>query len=331
MNQITIVYFTEGGHALAEQVARILGCAAKRPKSGQLMTEIAQLFHECDALVFIGACGIAVRAIAPLLEDKTRDPAVVVMDECGQYVISLLSGHIGGANHLARRIAGITGGKAVITTATDVNRRFSIDTWAVQSGCDIESMEMAKRFSAEILKRDLPFCTDFPVTGALPSGLFAACEGDIGAAITYRTDFAPFAKTLQLIPRILYLGIGCRRGTTEKAIEIAVQRVMDVGGLNPRALKGIATIDVKRDEQGLLAFASEWHLPLMFFSAQELQNASGEFSSSSFVEQTVGVDNVCARAAICAAGENAVLLARKTVGDGVTVAIAQEKWRVCFG
>lgn len=330
MKSIAILYFTDGGRALAEQLAQALDCAAERPASGQLLPEVARLFRAYDALVFIGACGIAVRAIAPLLEGKARDPAVVVLDERGKYVISLLSGHIGGANDLARRIAGITGGEAVITTATDVKGRFSADAWAARSGCAIDSLDMAKRFSAEILKRDLPLCAEFPLLGALPAGLFAANEGDLGVAITCRSAFSPFKATLRLIPRVLHLGVGCRRGTTEETIEIAVQKALEAGGLSPRAVKGVATINIKQNEEGLSAFANAWNLPLAFFSAQELQSAPGSFSSSAFVERTVGVDNVCERAAVCAAGESAVLLVRKLAGNGVTVAIAQEKWRVCF-
>lgn len=330
MKSIAILYFTDGGRTLAEQLARALDCAAERPASGQLMPEVARLFRACDALVFIGACGIAVRAIAPLLEGKACDPAVVVLDERGNYVISLLSGHIGGANDLARRIAGLTGGEAVITTATDVKGLFSADAWAARSGCAIDSLEMAKRFSAEILKRNLPLCTEFPISGALPAGLFVANEGNLGAAVTCRAAFSPFKATLRLIPRVLHLGVGCRRGTTAKAIEIAVQKALEVGGFSPRSVKDVATIDIKRNEEGLSAFANAWNLPLTFFSAQELQSAPGNFSSSAFVEQTVGVDNVCERAAVCAAGEGAVLLVRKIAGNGVTIAIAQEKWRVCF-
>ena len=330
MDRIAIVYFTQGGRALAERLSSALGCAMERPAAGQLMSTAARLFAECDALIFIGACGIAVRAIAPLVADKARDPAVVVLDERGRHAISLLSGHIGGANELARRLAGITGGEAVITTATDVNGRFSVDAWAARAGCHIDSMALARQFSAEILGRDLPLYSEFPVDGALPQGLYRAERGDIGVAITCSAECAPFDRTLRLMPRALCLGIGCRRGASREAIESGVRAALAAHGLSARAVGCAASIDVKRDEQGLIEFARAWELPLAFYSAQQLRDTPGSSAASAFVERTVGVDNVCERAALRAAGDGARLLVGKTTGAGMTVAVAQQDWRARF-
>ena len=128
-------------------------------------------FSEMDALIFVGAAGIAVREIAPYVRDKRTDPAVLGLDERANFVIPLLSGHIGGANALARRLAAALGATAVVTTATDVNGKFSVDTWAAEHGCAISDMGGAKQISAEILEHSVPVCSDFPIQGPLPDGL----------------------------------------------------------------------------------------------------------------------------------------------------------------
>ena len=320
-----IFCFSDRGAALAERIAGLFpGARTVRPR-GDLAARTAECFRECDALIFVGAAGIAVRAIAPHVAAKTADPAVIVADDCGRHVVSLLSGHIGGANRLTRQIAARIGAEPVVTTATDVNQRFSIDEWAARRGLSIESMDAAKRFSAEILRRDLPLTGDFPVDGPLPAGVFPGSEGDVGAAIScYRKH--PFAVTALLSPRIVHLGIGCKRGAGAEAIAAAVD------GLNlaPGAIVRAASIDVKAHEPGLLAFCRARGIEIRFYSAAELSAAEGEFTPSEFVKKTVGVDNVCERAAAVSAGPGAKIFIRKTRGDGVTVAAAMQDWRISF-
>lgn len=330
MSRAAILYFTDKGAQLGQMLAEKLNCTAQKPPKGELAALTEKLFHELDALIFIGACGIAVRAIAPLVVSKTSDPAVIVLDEQGKHVISLLSGHIGGANDLARRIAGYTGGEAVITTATDVNGRFSVDAWAVQHDCVIDFMDSAKEYAAAILKRDLPLWSDFEMVGSLPCGVFIGTEGACGVTISVKTDAAPFETTLRLIPRILHIGIGCKRGTPKEKVAAAMTHVLAENHLDPRAIKQVASIDVKQDEQGLHAWCREKELPVSFYSAEELNAVAGEFSHSDYVFKTVGTGNVCDRAAVRSAGEGARLLVSKTILDGVTVGVAQEKWSVSF-
>ena len=332
MKTAAILSFTDAGEALAEKVAAAVAAVyvseTLRPRGG-LMPAAAELFRSRDALIFIGACGIAVRAIAPHVAKKTADPAVVVLDEKGRFAISLLSGHMGGANDLARLIAERLGAEAVITTATDVNRRFSVDSWAKKQGLVIGSMEAAKRFSAAILRDDLPLCSDLPIDGDPPSGVYFGSEGPLGACVSFR-EKAPFGVTLPLIPRVLHLGIGCKRGTEEAAIRDAAARVLAEHRLRPEAVRAIASVDVKRDEGGLLAFAASLQLTPAFYTAEELASVEGDFTPSDFVKRTVGVDNVCERAAMQSAGAGGSLIVRKTGGGGVTVAVAAEDRRFRF-
>lgn len=284
------------------------------------------LFDWADALVFVGSCGIAVREIAPHVKSKLTDPAVIAVDELAEFVIPLLSGHIGGGNALAREIADFLGATPVITTATDINRKFSVDAWAARQGLYIASLFAAKHVSARILEAPVPICSDFPIVTPLPSGTVEGTSGEIGICISCAKR-EPFDETLLLVPPVLHLGLGCRRGTPREAIEEAVNRVCQENGIHPKAFKQAASIDLKADEAGLLAFCEKRSLPVSFYSAQELREVPGEFTPSERVLQVTGVDNVCERAAMMGAEK---LLVRKTAMDGVTVAIAQEHWEVRF-
>ena len=284
-------------------------------------------FSSMDALIFIGACGIAVREIAPYLVSKKTDPAVLCIDEKMQFVIPLLSGHIGGANDLARRLAAALGAAAVITTATDVNGKFAVDAWAAKNECAISSMLLAKKVAAEILERDVPLVSDFPIKGALPGGIVEKTQGALGIVIGYCTK-EPFAETLRLTPRVLRVGIGCRRGTAQETIEAAVAAVLSAHQLDPSAVKGVYSIDLKQQEAGLLAACAKHNWPTVFYTAEELRSVPGEFTDSPFVQEMTGVGNVCERAAMRGAEK---LLVKKTAVDGVTVAVAAEHWEVTFG
>lgn len=293
------------------------------PPSSQF---IRHMFQWADAMVFVGACGIAVRSIAPCVKDKRTDPAVLVVDERRQFVISLLSGHIGGANALAFRLAEALGAVPVVTTATDVNGRFSVDTWAAENGLYIDSMSAAKAVSAAILDGPVPLTGDFPVRGEFPPGVVGGEEGPVGICVSWRKR-KPFARTLLLVPPILRLGIGCRKGVSAETVAALVDEVLEENNVHPMAVKAIASIDLKKEEPGLLVFCKERGWPAEFYSARELSAVEGDFTSSAFVHSVAGVDNVCERAAMKHADR---LLVRKTARDGVTVAVAAEHWEVHF-
>lgn len=330
--------FTGRGKATARRVAaRLAGEVALYAPArlagegfeayeGSLPQFVGGLFDR-DALVFVGATGIAIRAVAPHVASKRSDPAVIGIDEAARFVIPLLSGHIGGANALARRLAEALDATPVITTATDVNGRFSVDAWATDHGMAITSMALAKRVSAEILTRDIPFYTDGTRPEALANGLTWGDSGDLGVCVSVR-DIKPFRDTLLLVPRALRLGIGCRRGTPVEAVVAAVQKVLSENKLRIEGVAGVASIDVKADEAGLLECCRSHMWPVAFYSAAQLNAVEGSFSRSEFVKKTVGVDNVCERAAAASGGK---IIVNKTALNGVTVAVAEEKWGIEFG
>ena len=335
--KIAIFAYSHGGCAAARRVCAVLAeaetvCyAVPRLEEAGFLPLAKDIYRErfssMDALIFIGACGIAVREIAPYLVSKKTDPAVLCIDEKMQFVIPLLSGHIGGANDLARRLAAALGAAAVITTATDVNGKFAVDAWAAKNGCAISSMPLAKKVAAEILEHDVPLVSDFSIKGALPGGIVEKTQGALGIVIGYCTK-EPFAETLRLTPRVLRVGIGCRRGTAQKTIEATVAAVLSAHQLDPSAVKGVYSIDLKQQEAGLLAACAKHNWPTVFYTAEELRSVPGEFTDSPFVQEMTGVGNVCERAAMRGAEK---LLVKKTAVDGVTVAVAAEHWEVTFG
>lgn len=338
--KLAVFAFTRRGCDLAEKVAHLFPEAEEvrlytmekfnlsgfLPIRSPLPAFVGPVFSWADVLIFVGACGIAVRAIAPWVKDKKEDPAVLVADEGGQFVISLLSGHIGSANRLAKELAGKLGAAPVVTTATDVNGRFSVDEWAAKQGFAILDFRLAKAVSAAILEADIPLCADAPIAASLPTGVTLGDRGALGIYIGYRRA-APFTETLTLVPKCLHLGIGCRRGTSREAIEGAVLGVLEEHGFRREAVKTVSSIDLKASEPGLLAFCKAWNLPVSFFSAGQLQEVPGKFSSSPFVKKTTGVDNICERSAMVGASK---IIVPKTARDGVTVALAEESWEVVF-
>lgn len=316
---LRLLAFTDRGFELARTLAEAFGGEAARCGAPQGLAEwTAQGFSQADALIFVGAAGIAVRAVAPHVRHKAQDPAVVVVDELGRFAIPILSGHLGGANDLARRVAARLGGTAVITTATDVRDRFAVDEWARRQNCRVENPEAIVRFSSKVLAGETAaIYSPWPIQGPPPEGVTLSAEGNCDALLTVRREAG---DALRLIPAIAVLGVGCRKNTPAEALERAFHALLEQSGLHPLAFSKVCSIDLKQDEPGLLAFCQAHGLPFETFSAQALQAAAGDFSPSAFVQSVTGVDNVCERSAVL--GSGGTLLVKKQAGDGVTMAAA---------
>ncbi|MFQ9717275.1 MAG: cobalt-precorrin 5A hydrolase [Blautia sp.] len=296
----------------------------------------ARRFSDCELLVFVGACAIAVRSIAPFVKSKKTDPAVLVVDECGRYVISLLSGHLGGANEMALRLAEFLGAEAVVTTATDLHRQFAVDVFARQNRCEIFPMEEAKAFSAALLSGEaVGFYSDFPWGGELPRGVTAvespdpAGNPEIGMALTVRRDCKPFRKTVYVVPKVVTAGVGCRKGSKEEAIGRMAEKAFQQAGIWPESLRQAASIDLKARESGILSWCEKKGIPFYTYSKEALMGQSGTFTPSAFVREVTGVENVCERSAVKAA-KSGNIVQRKIAGDGVTFALVLSDWSVHF-
>lgn len=293
-------------------------------------------FGKADALIYIGACGIAVRSIAPFLVSKKTDPAVLVTDECGNYVISLLSGHLGGANELTKEAAEVLGGIPVITTATDLHGAFAVDVFAKKNDCAIYPMTAAKEVSATLLaKEKVGFYSEIPWEGTLPEGLVLCnIEGGTdrprtGIAVSIRSDVDPFEVTVHVVPHSVSLGMGCRKGKGEREILEAAENCLKECGISRLALETLASIDLKKEERGLLSLAESWQIPFLTFPEEELKEVTGTFTASEFVRSITGVENVCERSAVLASGHG-TLIQKKISAEGVTAALAVRDRRICF-
>lgn len=296
---------------------------------------IGSLWGE-KALFFIGAAGIAVRMIAPYVKDKFTDSPVLVMDEKGSYVIPLLSGHVGGAVEIAKEIAEKINAQAVLTTATDVEQKFAVDVFAKSNGLVLTDRKKAKEISAVVLDGNkIGLYSVFPVEGNFPEEL-KLCETEeflrnypYGIRIAGRSGERREEETiLELPPKNLVLGIGCRKGISEEEIQSAVNEAKKILGFTEKEVIEIDSIDLKKEEEGLLSYAAKWKLPFYTFSAEELGKVKCVSSHSEFVRKVTGVDNVCERAAILAAGEDGRLLMPKQCMNRVTIAVAEKKVRI---
>ena len=332
---IALIAFTKRGCELGRRLAQDLSGQlwttdrlaeeTGLPGCGSLGRWTGERFSDCEALVFVSASGIAVRAIAPFVKDKFSDPAVVSVDEAGRFAVPLLSGHVGGANDLARRIAAITGGQAAVSTATDVNGLFAVDQWAREQGLVIVERSSAKQVSAALLEgQPVGLVSAYPIAGTMPRGLVTVeNEGEkrpgTGIVISLTATEQPFDATLHLVPRVITLGVGCRRGAPREQLEAGLSEFLEQNAIPAQAVCGLATIDLKKEEPGLLAMAAQRGWPVTCFAAEELAEEEGAFAPSAFVQQITGVDNVCQRAAQRAGG---TVFVPKTVCHGATFAAA---------
>ena len=306
---VCAIAFTDHGMQTGERMRAVAPqMQLTRCPKGGLAEWTAGSFESADVIIYIGAAGIAVRAIAPHIVSKLCDPAVLVTDELGRYVIPILSGHVGGANAAAEQIAGALGATAVITTATDLNHRFAIDVWAVRQGLTILNKDGIKTISSRILaEKPVYIYSRWDIGGELPDGVQMTRDPARAHAIISYRDEKPrtsgecAANSLRLTPRCLYIGIGCRRGTPRETIEAAWSHIADTYGLYAEAVAGVTSIDIKADEPGLLAFCKAHGWTLMTYTADELNAVAGDFHGSDFVKRTVGVDSVCERSCVLAA------------------------------
>lgn len=345
-----IISFTEHGAVLAGRLLegleqREITCQAwlkKKEVKGDIPEGVQRLtgslsgwtkeqFSVCDVLIFIGAVGIAVRSIAPYVKSKKTDPAVIVLDEQGRHAISLLSGHIGGANAMTLLAAELTGAEPVITTATDLNGKFAVDAFAARRDMYMDSMAAAKEIASKLVSGNrVGMWSAFPVFGSVPPELEQKGTPEVGFSIDYRKN-TPFERTLHLVPKVVVLGIGCKRGTDRENIEALVTETLEIHGIFRESVERVVSVDLKKEETGLLHFAEEWGVPFDTYTSEELQQVESEdgFTESDFVKSVTGVGSVCERAALKGAGTKKLLIP-KTAKNGVTVAAAVRDYTVCM-
>ncbi|UNC92496.1 cobalt-precorrin 5A hydrolase [Candidatus Contubernalis alkaliaceticus] len=309
------------------------------------------LFKKYRALVCIMAAGIVVRTLASLLKDKYEDPAVVVLDEQGEFAVSLLSGHLGGANALAGEIAQKIGAQAVVTTATDVCNKPAVEMLARDWKLVLEPRENIKRINwalADGLRIKVfvdgdiqvpPIFTEDDETfeGPYPYEV-PVCQGEKGTRekvsgspcliISNTLFLEPVTdnNTILARPQNIVLGVGCKRGTSQEDLISFIQRCFQEEGISPLCLKKIVSIDIKNNEEGLLEAARRLKVHTEFLTEEQIKNVKVEVSRSKFVEKITGVGCVCEPAALFGAGREE-LLWKKKKNQGMTTAAARVLYR----
>ena len=387
---ISIISFTQTGKRLSEKIARILSedveiqtaksevhlytkyeaCMSDNLNSSIPFVKTSvrewagEQMQKRNALLFIGACGIAVRAVAPFITDKMHDAPVLVMDEAGKYIIPILSGHMGGANELANHIAGITGAEPVITTATDINQKFAVDLFAKRNGLYIVNKDGIVKVSSKVLagneitmsietghyekympSDEMGFVTYLPdgveLTAYPPEGAgleeyptegvrLVAYPPTETVDIVVTSESVMFDTAILLKPREYIIGIGCKSGKSADEIDNFLTKKINELGISITQILAVSSISQKRDEQGIIEWCQKEGLPFFTYTAEELKEIEGNFTESAFVKAQVGVDNVCERAALRACGEAGKLIMPKCAENGMTLAIAKREWKVCF-
>lgn len=331
---ITIFSFTKNGKDLNIRLMDILKnnnissytmskyLTDSRMKAFTDLKETVKEHFNDDAIIFVGATGIAIRSIAPYVKDKFSDPAILVIDELGRFVIPLLSGHVGGANELAEYIGGVLGATPIITTATDINGAFAVDVFAKKHDLIISSRKLAKDVSAALLdgkpvdiESEIVKIDVYDIKKKLnPVNL--DCEFKVRI-----TDRIYENEVLTLIPKDIYLGVGCKKDTDAQKMWDFVNETLKEAGIDIRAVKAVGSIDIKKDENAIKELAGKLSVPFNTFSKDELNGVEGEFNESEFVKQTVGVGNVCERSVLIQCNN---LIMGKTARDGMTLAIGRD-------
>lgn len=354
--KLAIVTLTKGATELGRQLCdKIGGTLYTKPKlsvAGEALIEkpfgafTGKLFEQYEGIVFIMATGIVIRSIAPYIKDKTTDPAIVVMDERGAHAISLLSGHLGGGNELTHKVAQAVGATPVITTASDVTRRLAVDMFAKQLGAEISSMEAAKDVTAvgvdggkiqifyhpsrvSVPSNDLPQGVKLVVVTGSMKGQAEAFKRESNAleeagVFISSDDLALPRNAVQLIPKSLTVGIGCRRGVHPEIVQEVFSAACRLAHVNTRAVGKLATIKLKAEEEGILALSHQHDIPLEIVELDKIKAVQAQFAGSDFVEKTIGVRAVAEPCAMLASNKGYMRLYRYA-DQGVTIAIWEEE------
>lgn len=336
--KIACFSFTEEGKELGDKIV----CLSNEEQSkyivhhftnfeieGGVKNSLGNAWKEYDGLIFISATGIAVRMIGPYIKDKTLDPAVVVVDDLGRFSISLISGHLGGANELAQWVAYKIQAVSVITTASDNRGIEAIDIFAKKNNYYMEDMKSIKDITAMMIKGktigfysemdaiikydNLVILEDLNYIDPSIDGLIIVSSQKI-EPINTKTPYT------SLRPKDINVGIGCRKGVEHMRIINAIENVFRDINLSTKSIKAIGTIEVKKDEKGIIETAKHFNCPLKIFSIDEIKEIEEKFEKSQFVKDTIGVYSVSEPVAYLMGGR---LITKKAKNNGITISVSK--------
>lgn len=319
---IAVISVTERGNPIGDKIANNLKVDTyykTNIKDFSLNRITKKAFKEYEGVVFISSTGIAVRAISKYLIKKNSDPAVVVVDVCNKFTISLLSGHLGGANKLTIEISKILKNTPVITTATDNLNIIAPDMLALENNLIIDDLKVAKDIASKLVNNEVVYFKDDEMSIPCPSGYSNVNEVK-GNTVWVTNEGKNYSNVLKLIRKNIVLGIGCRRNTPSNKMYSFVIDSLKERNIDIKAVKEIASIDIKRDEEALLDLKRRLGSGLSFFSAEEIEKVEEKYEGSEFVKKTVGVKAVSEPVVELLGGE---ILYHKIKKDGMTLTIGK--------
>lgn len=294
---------------------------------------VEQIYSKYKTILFIMASGIVVRMIAPLIQSKLVDPAILVMDDQGENVISLLSGHIGGANEKAKQLAQIIGARPILTTSSDVNGKIAVDTFAIKHGLHIRDFTAAKDITAMILNEKkvciinemaIRIQDDYLCENLIVDNLENSEEYDGAIVISHSNILKINIPYVQLIPKHIVLGIGCKKDTKAKDIIDFIYKIMEKLELSIHSIRVLSTVDVKQDEIGIIEAKEHFQVGLEIISRDEIRLHQDKFKKSPFVMKTIGVGNVSEPCGYISSQGGTCLLGR-TAQNGITLSVWKEQ------
>lgn len=295
---------------------------------GGIKTIISYVWNDYDGLIFIGATGIAIRMINPFIDHKTKDPAVIVIDDLGRYVISLLSGHIGGANYLTHYISDKINGLPIITTASDSRGIESIDIFAKNNNYYMEDMSSITTLTSMMVngKKIGIYSEDTKIIeykNLIKISNLENIEENIDGLIIVSSSIIKNVNLPYTIlrPKNINIGIGCRKGMEEDRIIHAIESCFKEAGFSTKSIKNIGTVEVKMYEAGIIKAAEYYNRPLRIFTLEEIHQVEERFEKSQFVKDTIGVYSVSEPVAHLLGGR---LITRKSKHNGITISISKE-------
>ena len=279
-------------------------------------SNINEKFSQYDGHIFIMASGIVIRKIANLIGTKDKDPAVLLIDEGKHFVISLLSGHLGGANELTYSLANILKLVPVITTSSDVTGKIAVDTISQKINAELEDLKSAKDVTSLIVNGQ-------KVNILLPKNVKVSDKNSADGFILVSNK--KNIEYTRIYPKNLILGIGCKKDTKAEDILSAIENCLDKNNLDIKSVKKIATVDVKENEQGLINAAKFLNLDLEIVSRDKIKKIQNQFEGSDFVEKTIGVRAVSEPVALLSSAGNGKFLVMKEIYNGITISIYEEE------
>ncbi|WP_234121919.1 cobalt-precorrin 5A hydrolase [Clostridium hydrogenum] len=315
--RIAVIFFTDKG----EKIALKINKAIKESVIFRGKSDIKNIFENYQGIIFISAVGIAVRLIAPYLKSKVKDPAVVVVDDMARFSISLLSGHIGGANELALKVSSLIKAEPVITTASDGRGIEAPDLFAKKCGLLVEDMEALKDITS-IMVNGKPIAFKSEVKEKINYGGIVEEDYEGAIYVTSRESIEEKKPYCILRPRNLVLGIGCKKGKTMEEILSFIANIFKKNNLSIKAIGLICSIDIKKNEKGIVELSKKLKCDFKTFSVEEIKTVEDKFDKSAFVNSSVGVSSVCEPTAYLGSGK---IVVKKTAQNGVTIAVGRRE------